>query len=174
MYFLKYLSKDPQLGLPDPASNDIFLIIPRHHTGQYVESDYGKSDRQFIKNSNCIKAEELSKKQDKIIACLGYFDMNIIADMKPSPGSVYIHSSSEAYNEEMIMDHNRLKRWTDFLGMQYCQSHASGHASGMDIIKMIKRIKPKIVFPIHTESPSSFDGLAKKTVKIEQGITYTI
>ena len=172
-YFLKHLSKDPQLGLPSPDDSSIVLIKSRRGTGQYVDNDYGVDDRQFLKNANCIKVEDLSEIQDEIIACLGYFDMNAIADMKPAPGSIYIHSSSEAYNEEMVLDNNRLKRWIDFLGMRYCQSHASGHASGMDIMKMIRRIKPKTVFPVHTELPGSFDGTAKNVVRIERGKTYS-
>jgi len=162
------------LGLPGPDDSSIVLIMSRRGTGQYADLDYGVDDRQFLKNQNSVKVEDLSEKQDEIIACLGYFDMNVIADVKPAPGSIYIHSSSEAYNEEMILDHNRLKRWTDFLGMRYCQSHASGHASGMDIMKMIRRIKPKTVFPVHTESSGSFDGTAKNVVRIEQGKTYTV
>ncbi|HZY95107.1 MAG TPA: MBL fold metallo-hydrolase [Candidatus Bathyarchaeia archaeon] len=173
-YFLKHLNKDAQLGLPSPDDSSIVLIRSRRGTGQYVDTDYGVDDRQFLKNQNCVKVEELSERQDEILACLGYFDMNVIADMKPAPGSIYVHSSSEAYNEEMVLDHNRLKRWTDFLGMRYCQSHASGHASGMDIMKMIRRIRPKTVFPIHTESSGSFDGTAKNVVRIEQGKTYTL
>ncbi len=173
-YFLKHLCKDPQLGLPAPDDSDIIMIKGRRGTGQYAESDYGLDDRQFLKQSNCMKVEELSENQDEIIACLGYFDMNMIADLKPAPGSIYVHSSSEAYNEEMVLDHKRLKKWIDFLGMKFCQSHASGHASGSDVRKMIRRIKPKTVFPIHTESPESFNGLGEKTVIVEQGKSYTI
>lgn len=173
-FFLKYLSSDPQLGLPKPDSSDIIVVPPRVKTGQYLESDYTVAERQFISNANCMRADELLKRQDEIVACLGYFEMNTIADMKPSHGSLYVYSSSEAFNEEMVLDHKRLRRWTDFLHMRYCESHASGHASGMDIMQMIKRIKPETVFPIHTESPGSFEGTAKTVVRVETGIQYPV
>ncbi len=139
-----------------------------------MDTDYGVSDRQFVKNSNAVRPEDLTKHQSEILACLGYYDMGTIADINPDSGSTYIHSSSEAYNEEMVLDLKRLKRWTDSLGMKFYQSHASGHASGHEITEMIRRIKPKVVFPIHTESPESFKGIAKQTVIIEQGKNYTV
>jgi ribonuclease J len=121
-----------------------------------------------------MKIEELADMQDGIIACLGYFDLNVIGDMKPVAGSLYVHSSSEAYNEEMLLDHNRLRRWIEFLHMRYCQSHASGHASGMDLMKMIRRINPKMLFPVHTESAGSFNGISKNVFNIEEGHAYDL
>ena len=118
-----------------------------------------------------MKAEELSEKQDEVVACLGYFDMNVVADIRPNPGSLYVHSSSEPYNEEMILDTKRLQNWISFLKMKLSQSHASGHASGNDITRMIRRIKPKSVFPIHTEFPGSFEGIAKRVVTVEPAIS---
>jgi len=173
-YFLKHLYEDPKLAIPRPDDSNVMILIPKRGTGRYVDTDYGVSDRQFTKNANAIRAEDLTKQQSEILACLGYYDMGTIADINPATGSTYIHSSSEAYNEEMVLDLKRLKRWTDFLGMKLYQSHASGHASGHEITEMIRRIKPKAVFPIHTESPESFQGIAKRTVIIEQGKNYSL
>jgi ribonuclease J len=173
-YFLKHLCKDPKLGLPSPDNPSIVLIRSRRGTGRYVDTDYGVDDRQFINKSNCMKAEELGEKQDEVIACLGYFDMNVVADIRPNPGSLYVHSSSEPYNEEMILDTKRLQNWISFLKMKLSQSHASGHASGNDITRMIRKIKPKSVFPIHTESPGSFEGIAKSVVTVEPARPYTV
>jgi mRNA degradation ribonuclease J1/J2 len=35
--------------------------------------------------------------------------------------------------------------------------HASGHAPGIHIREMINKIKPKKIFPIHTEKPELFN-----------------
>src|SRR5947208_16070955 len=72
-----------------------------------LESSGIQYQTQFINESNCMNAETLSEKQDEGVACLGYFDMNVVADIRPNPGSLHVHSSSEPYNEEMIVDTKR-------------------------------------------------------------------
>src|SRR6266581_4574008 len=54
-YFLKHLTHDPKLGLPPPNDLDILIILPKRGSGQYKESDYGVSDRQFLSQSNVAK-----------------------------------------------------------------------------------------------------------------------
>lgn len=34
--------------------------------------------------------------------------------------------------------------------------HSSGHAGGEDLLKLIRRINPKILIPVHTEDPGYF------------------
>ena len=34
--------------------------------------------------------------------------------------------------------------------------HASGHASGEEIIRMVEEIQPEVVIPVHTERPEFF------------------
>ena len=34
--------------------------------------------------------------------------------------------------------------------------HASGHASGPDLIDIIRTIRPKMLIPVHTERPEAF------------------
>ena len=36
--------------------------------------------------------------------------------------------------------------------------HASGHASGQDLLEIIRGISPEIVVPVHTENPGWFAG----------------
>lgn len=173
-YLLKHLNLDPKLGVPPPDHPDIVLILPKRGSGKYQPEDYGISDRQFLKNSNISTPEKLTEMQSEILACLGYYDMGTISDLNPNPEGIYIHSSSEAYNEEMVLDMKRLRHWTDFFQMAYYQSHASGHAGGHEIMDMLRKVNPRTVFPIHTESPESFKGVAKNTVMVQQGKPYTI
>lgn len=46
--------------------------------------------------------------------------------------------------------------------------HASGHCSREELREVIEKIKPKRLFPIHTENPLEFKDIAKN-VEIKMG-----
>jgi mRNA degradation ribonuclease J1/J2 len=58
--------------------------------------------------------------------------------------------------------------WLRQFGLRYVQSHCSGHMCGADLKELIGRIKPKELYPVHTEHPGMFKGLTK-TVMVKQG-----
>ena len=94
-------------------------------------------------------------------------------DIKPE-GGTYIYSSSEAHNEEQVIDLLRLHNWLRLFnfnvrGFDIVEKqgkpvptfergyHASGHASGEEIIRMVEEIQPELVIPVHTEKPEFFE-----------------
>ena len=101
--------------------------------------------------------------------------MNELIDVKPVPGSVYIRSVTEPFDEEMELDARRIDNWLSLFKLrQYGRSgddglHASGHASGPEIIKMIKAINPKKIVPIHTEHPDRLTNYFENVIRVEQG-----
>jgi ribonuclease J len=111
-----------------------------------------------------IDATEVRANQRECIPCFSFWDINDLIDIEPQEGSTYIYSSSEAYNEEQQMDLRRLRNWLRHFGMRFVGDpegrekgvHASGHASGPDLLRLIRRIRPKILIPIHTENPEYF------------------
>ena len=86
-----------------------------------------------------------------------------LASIAPVP-AVYIYSSSEAFNEEMAIDHQRLGHWLEHFGVeshglgqaQDGPLHASGHASGKELVDIIRQVRPQCLVPIHTEKPQFF------------------
>ena len=45
--------------------------------------------------------------------------------------------------------------------------HASGHASGPDLLRLVRCIQPQIVIPIHTEQPEYFvTYLEREEIKV--------
>jgi len=110
-----------------------------------------------------VDATEVRTNQRDYILCFSFWDVNDLIDIEPREG-MYIYSSSEAYNEEQQMDLRRLRNWIRHFGMQFVGDpetrtvglHASGHASGPELLGLIRRIKPKILIPVHTEHPQYF------------------
>ena len=86
---------------------------------------------------------------------MNIWEMNQLTDIKPK-NAIWIKSSCDAFCDEMKLDEERKKNWIDHFGIKEYSTHASGHASGDEIKKMIKEINPAKLIPIHTEHPELF------------------
>lgn len=75
----------------------------------------------------------------------------------------------------MLFDERRVKNWLNLFGLgEAYQIHASGHASGPDITSMIRRINPKTIYPVHTESAALFAEHFREIKQVEKGVQYTL
>ena len=115
-----------------------------------------------------VTAAHVTRNQDKAICCFSFFDVNELAYIKPIPGSIWIYSSCEPFNEEMQIDFERLSHWLDKYDIEYLGGneedknnpfHVSGHACQSDLMKLIEIINPEIVIPVHTEKPELYAEL---------------
>jgi len=52
--------------------------------------------------------------------------------------------------------------------------HCSGHANQKQIEKMIEKINPEKVYPIHTEHPGKFRRFKGKTKLVRKGKKYRL
>jgi ribonuclease J len=119
-----------------------------------------------------VSPAQIHQRQDQYILCFSFYDLDELPTIRPRPGSLYLYSSHEAFNEELQLDFRRLSAWIDHFGMRGVGLpreeldwdvpeeekglHASGHASGEDIMAFVKEIGPRTVVPIHTENPGYF------------------
>ncbi len=98
-------------------------------------------------------------------------------DIRPGPGGAFINSSSEPFNEEMEMDHDRLVNWLNHLGLPLFQIHSSGNMMPTELRETIGKVSPRRLVPIHTEQPELFGLYVIDLTKIEQqtkGSTLTV
>jgi ribonuclease J len=56
----------------------------------------------------------------------------------------------------MEIEYDRFVNWLDHFGLPMFHIHCSGHIMPTEIRQVIGKIKPKKVFPIHTEHPELF------------------
>lgn len=96
-----------------------------------------------------------------------------LIDIKPKPGSEFIHSMSEPFSEEDIED-QVMHNWLDHFKMKFHQVHASGHMSKDQLVEMVKDIQPKQAFPVHTENQRLFKTYCSQMHEIEQGKEYRL
>jgi mRNA degradation ribonuclease J1/J2 len=94
-------------------------------------------------------------------------------DIKPKPGSLFIHSMSEPFSERDIED-EVMHNWIDHFRMHFHQLHASGHLNKDQLVDFINYIQSKQVFPVHTENQQLFEHYFKNAQKIEYAKEYSL
>jgi ribonuclease J len=158
-YFLNQL-RTKNIRLPRIDSQD-FLIFRR------AKKWYFKWEQEVLGLSNVISAQQVQKMQDKVILASSFSDLRELIDIRPEPGSTFINSSSEPFNEEMDLEHDRLVNWLDHLGLPMYQIHCSGHIMPDEAKDVIMRIQPKKLLPIHTAHPTLFAKFVSNLTSVE-------
>jgi ribonuclease J len=173
-YFLKYLSQDKHLDVPNIDDEDIIIYLPKRGSGTYSDSDYKGKDGQFLDLHNAWTAEQIAAREGKVLCAIGFYSFTALIDMKPKPSARYIHSASEPYNEEQEFSQERIDAWIEHFGMNKFQSHCSGHARGQDLLDAVKEINATRLFPIHTEHPELYKKTAQNITIVKEAAKYDL
>lgn len=171
---LKRYHKDEKLNLPSLDNDNIVLYQARKGTGTYRDQDYKVAEREYYKTKNVWRADEIHEKQKELMMFINFWNLGNLIDIKPEKDSLFIHSLSEAFNEEMAISQEREKNWLNHFALRRIQAHCSGHASGPELKELIEKIKAKEIFPIHTEHPGMFRELSSKVRMIKEGKEYVL
>jgi ribonuclease J len=124
-----------------------------------------------------VTMAEIASEPSGFILCFSQYELPHMLDARGLKGC-YIYSSTEAFDVEMEIGLLRLYNWIDALGLRPVGLervkeegipkvvnvpgfHASGHASGEDLVHLIQVIDPEYVMPVHTERPELFVKLLK-------------
>jgi ribonuclease J len=166
-HLLSKLLDDEHLDLPDPLKDeDILVYYKRKKSGEFDEKDYYAWERTFM--DKMVTHDFVHKNQGNLVMDLDFYQFAELIDIKPKPGSQFIHSMSEPFSEEDIED-QVMHNWIDHFKMQFHQLHASGHLNKDQLVDLINYIQPKRVFPVHTENPQLFKNYCKSVETIEYG-----
>ena len=126
-----------------------------------------------MKNSSVKTSKDVKESQGKFILAASSYDMNEVLDIKPDAGGAFINSSSEPFNEEMEIDHERFVNWLNHFGLPMYQIHSSGHMMPTELRETIAKIGPKTLVPIHTEQPHLYELFIKDLCNVHQPIKGT-
>jgi ribonuclease J len=182
-YLLKLFS-----GREYPELEDVSVYIPRRGWGLTTDdsfvcfdgewlcgseidpstkvSDYKGWEREFLEMENAVNYKDLREEPEKYIFRCDFFELKELIDVKPE-NAVYIKSVTEPFDEEMEFDEMRINNWLkhfDLLPIH--RMHVSGHASGPELLEMIREIEPEILYPVHTEHKELFKELEDSGVKV--------
>jgi len=172
-YMLKALRDDKHLNVPD--LNDDNILIFRKSKKKYRKWEKRTMEQYSDK---IVDVFEISKQQNETILAMSFYDLEELVEINPRPGSCYIISASEPFNEEMEIDFERLVNWLRHYGLPQYHVHVSGHIMPLQLKSILKEINSTKIFPIHTEHADLFAkfmrGLRSKVVLTEKGREYKI
>lgn len=152
--------------------DDVKILVPRKSWGlihkegyeqDLINKDYDSWEQNYIHRSNSITCKELRQNPLNYVVSMSLWEINQLVDIQPQ-NAIWIKSSCEPFSEEMELDEERKQNWLDRFEIVKYSAHASGHASGREIIEMINQIKPEYVIPVHTEKPDLFKQAEAKIV----------
>lgn len=169
---LSRLREDEHLDLPDPTKEeDILVYYKRKKSGQFEEKDYYVWERKFM--DKMVTHEFVHKNQSRLIMDLDFYQFAELIDIRPTPGSPFIHSMSEPFSEEDVED-QVMHNWLDHFKLPFHQLHASGHMNKDQIVDLVSRIGAKQVFPVHTENPRLFKSNCENVQITKYGREYVL
>jgi ribonuclease J len=170
-YILEKLKADKNLQLPEIDSEQ-FLVFQREKK-RYYNWENSIVDRY----PNVVDAQQVGELQGKVILSTSYSDFNEMLNIRPEPGSNFIFSTSEPFNEEMEMQRDKYTNWLDHFGLPMYHIHCSGHIMPTEVRRVVQKIAPKKFFPVHTENPGLFARYVSDITRVElpqKGIAYTL
>lgn len=97
--------------------------------------------------------QEIRERPGAFVVCYDPADLPALLDLPFGPSSVFVHANGEPLGE-FDPRWGPFKSWLDTLGLPLCRIGASGHASQVDLHGMVEDIAPRVVFPIHSASPT--------------------
>lgn len=167
-YLLKlFQTSDLRDTYPKPDDKHIRVYIPRKKWGvlgrdptiwtkELLEGDYYSWEREFLEYNNRTDYQYVSTHQKELVFSCNDFQLKELIDVRPEPGSQYIRSTTEPFDDEMELSEERVINWLVHFGLiqkkkQLTRSHVSGHGDGTQIKHVVENTNAKKLIPIHTE-----------------------
>ena len=176
-YLLELLKGTDSIHVPSVDDDSIRIYMMRKGWGlidrvdfpdEIRKGDYEKWEQKYMGHDNLVTWKDVRDSQKDFIFYCNFFQLKELIDVRPKEGSNYIRSLVEPFSEDMELDEKRVNNWMKHFGLYPMhQIHASGHAPGTEIKRMIAEMKPKKVIPVHTQHPKEFKKIVGKETKVE-------
>lgn len=155
--------------LPDVMKDRNIMVYYRIcKTCTFCEKDYSPWEREFMKKM--ITYKEIAKNPKDYVVHLGFYRLMELVYLQPKNAD-FIFSMSEHFLEGEDNKEQRMvwENWMNHFNIRFHKAHCSGHASPQDIAEIVKRIKPKILIPVHTQAPEEFKKIHDNVVLPAKG-----
>jgi ribonuclease J len=161
------------LKVSDPTLDYLQRPAIRLYDEPKASRDKWEEEVRATYATKMVGSADIKEQPASYILAFSFWDANEFVDLQPNK-ALYIYSSSEAYNEDSIINLKRLWNWLmhfqmDVHGFRWNTStgqpdfeeglNASGHLSEEDLRWMLGEIKPTYVLPVHTPEPEQFEKL---------------
>jgi ribonuclease J len=196
-YMLHGLRDISTLDITDFLRNeDIGIFLPRKGSMTYSQADYTRTkvevsyttdwekksvtegdifyENFYERNDILVHAGKIHHNPSNYILHLDFYNLKHLIDILPPEHSYFFNLKTEPFDIEGELEEKVIKNWMQRFDLNYQPGfHASGHASGPEILNLIKKINPDTIFPVHTEHPELFPPLQTKK-HLDLGVPYQI
>jgi len=155
----------PAGSVPVPGTTDGIVVYNRK------KKRYFTWEKPFLDGG--LDAEEVRARGERYLLALDQMHFPELIDLRPPKGTPFLHSMSEPFSEDDV-DDRVMRNWLDHFGLSFHQMHASGHASGPELLEIVRSVAPTNLYPIHTEHPEAFAPSAAAVRLAEVGVRYPI
>jgi len=163
-------------SLPEFDDENFIIYLERKGWGKFELSDYRGIHKGVLKNFKYLTYKEIRREPEKYLLYMDYFMLNELIDLDQKPNSVmYISSTTDPFNEKMVLQEEKLNAWLDRFGILKTETmHSSGHCSTDNLINFLQKIDADNIIPVHTEHPETFKefGLSSNIIIPEKGEKY--
>ena len=170
-HLLSKLAAEGRIDIPDVAHDENVVVYQRS------KKRYYEWEKNVLSFQNVVEASDIKNMQSKTVLVSSASSFKELVDIRPEPGSCFILSISEPFNEEQEFEFERVVNWLDHFGLPMYHVHCSGHIMPDQLKSAIARISPKTVYPIHTDHPELYakfiSGVASVTVP-QKNVTYPV
>ena len=179
MWVLHAINKCSGLATPSIAKD---TRIRRYDAVRKRRSSYEKllSESEYPLagyEARGVKPADLRAEPRRYLLATSFGSTSLIQRVKPASG-IYLLSASEPFNEESEISFDKLLNWLTLSGLAMYTAHCSGHIDPLGLRQTLEEMRPKMVYPIHTENPLLFkrfvepSGLSVQIPK--QGIPFKL
>lgn len=173
-FYLYNLMEDRKLNVPNIINDENIFVYIKEKT----RYDKWEKSLQLALKNKIIGNKEIKEKPEEYVFTGSFYSLRELTEIEPPSASIYILSTSEPFTEEREMSYEKLINWLDYYGIPMYHTHASGHVGPLQIQEIMERIKPKNVFPIHTEYPNLFSKFiskfSEKVILPKKGVKYNM
>ncbi|MCI4372205.1 MAG: MBL fold metallo-hydrolase [Thermoplasmata archaeon] len=151
--------------LPIPGTSPGIRVYARKKRTSYLW------ERPYLEAA--LSSAEVRANGSKYLLSLELSHFAELIDLRPPSGSPFIHSMSEPFSEDDVDDHV-MHNWLSHFGLAFHQMHASGHASGPELLEIIRATGARTVYPIHTTHPEALEAAGPSVHPPELGVAYAL
>jgi len=135
---------------PD-INKDLLTILFPKKKGGVLKDFYEEISKEGY---STIDEDDLSLEYDTIYMDFNEYLQKLVKTEIP-PGSLAIFSNSEPFDEESYIDFKKIINWLNIFRIPSYRIHSSGHASPIDIKRLVNETKPRDIIIIHSEYPDT-------------------
>ena len=141
--------------IPQSDWREIALFVPESQSWKIKRNAWFDLLKQHSRNR--IFREKIHESPERYTLLFRPLYQGDLTQGECLEGASYIYSQWEGYWDRGEFD--GVKRWLEQHGIDKRSNHTSGHASPLDLKRLVKALKPGTVVPIHTFKPEHYEKM---------------